>query len=360
MPKLRLSAFAALVAISTGFGLHAGAQTLQVAPEPGACVAKRAARADPLLEAKIAAAEQRIDQRQPGTWAALNDLGQYACAVTGDRQPVDKAFRRCISDCADDRDVYFAHVFYANVLEQFGDLLGAENQYLQALLSRDEPQTAYTAYMSYATMLERQRRTRDALDVLNRFAGEWSYRSPPMQLKLSLMRSLGMDTRAEEAAAQARSDADLMRTRTDAPPMSAVPVERNPLAQLAFSRTVEVQGSAWIEPAAEGGAPGPGRLYYRRASVPDPSTFARVVTFQPGQRFVVVADVGAVGCRVAVDDARYDVEDCPWRSGRADASLFRVVDERTPLEPPLRIRVQSPLSGELVEVPAAGRPAASE
>jgi hypothetical protein len=206
-------------------------------------------------------------------------------------------------------------------------------------------------------MLERHRRTRDALDILNRFAGDWSYRSPPLQLKLSLMRKLGMDTRAEEAAARLRSDTDLARTRLDAPPMSAIPVESNPLAQLAFGRTIEVLGDAWIEPAA-GGTPGSGRLYYRRASMPDPSAFAHTVAFASGQRFVVVADLGTAGCRIAVGEARYDVEECPWRSGRADASLFRVVDERTPLDPPLRVRVRSPLSGELVELPGAGRPAA--
>ena len=357
MRELWLSTCAALAVAGASSGV--GAQPFQSASEPAACAAKRAVQTDPLLAAKIAAVERSIDRRQPGAWAALADLGQYACVVTGDRQPADTAFRLCISRCADERDVYFAYIFYAQVLERFGDLLGAENQYLHALQSRDDPQSAYTAYMSYAQMLERQRRTRDALDVLNRFAGDWSYRSPPLQMKLSLMRKLVMDTRAEEAAARGRSDADLTRTRLDAPPMSAIPVERNPLAQLAFGRTIEVLAHAWIEPAAEGGAPAPGRLYYRRVSTPDPSTFARTVAFLPGQSFVVVADVGAAGCRIAVDDARYDVEDCPWRSGREDASLFRVVDDRTPLEPPLRIRVQSPRSGELVEFPRADRPAIS-
>jgi len=257
--------------------------------------------------------------------------------------PVDAAFRRCIRDCANERDIYFARNTYAQVLERFGDLSGAENQYLQALEASDDPHRAFTAHYGYATMLERHGRPRDALDVLNRFAGDWSYVSPTMQLKLSLMRELGMDTRAEEEAAKRRSNSDLVLTRLDAPPMSAIPVEQNSLAQNAFGRTIEVVGNAWIEPAADGGGPGPGRLYYRRAGMPDPSTFARRVALTPGQRFLVVADLGASGCRVAVGDARYDVEECPWRSGRADAGLFRVVDERTPLPPPISVQPRPPL-----------------
>jgi hypothetical protein len=325
--------------------LDAAAQPFPSAPAPAPCVAPtRAAQADARLAEKIAAADRMIEAGRPGAWTALADLAQYACAVTGDRLAVDAAFRRCIRDCADERDVYFAHIFYAQTLERFDDLLGAENQFLQALQSREEPQDAYTAYMGYATMLERHGRARDALDVLNRFAGDWSYRSPPMQLELSLMRQLGMDTRAEEEAAKQRSDADLVRTRLDSPPMSAIPVERNPLAQAAFGRTIEVVGNVSIEPAAEAGAPGPGRLVYRRASMPDPSGFAKTVALVPGQRFVAVADLGASGCRVAVGDARYDLEDCPWRSGRSDANLFRVVDERTPLAPPVDLRPTSPVA----------------
>ena len=312
MSKLWLISCAALSVAGAGFGLDAGAQSYQELTEPVACVANRAAQPDPVLAAKVAAADQSIGQGKPGAWSALADLGQYACVATGDRQPADAAFRRCISRCVDERDVYFARIFYANVLERFGDLLGAENQYLQALQSSRDAQRGYTAYM---------------------------------------------DTRAEEAAAKGRSDADLARTRSDAPPLSAIPVESNSLAQLAFGRTIEVVGNAWIEPA-DGSSRGSGVLNYRRASMPDPRTFARTVAFASGQRFVVVADLGAAGCRIAVGDARYDVEECPWRSGRADAGLFRVVDERTPLEPALRIRVRSPVSGELVESPRGGRPAA--
>jgi hypothetical protein len=323
--------------------LDAAAQPFPSPPAPAPCVAPRTAtEADSALAEKIAAADRVIEAGRPGVWTALADLAQYSCAVTGDRLPADAAFRRCIRDCADERDVYFAHIFYAQTLEQFDDLLGAENQYLQALQSREKPQDAYTAYMGYATMLERHGRTRDALDVLNRFAGDWSYRSPPLQLKLSLMRALGMDTRAEEDAAKERSDADLVRTRLDSPPLSAIPVERNPLAQGAFGRTIEVAAEVWIEPAAEAGV-GPGRLVYRRASMPDPSAFARRVVLEPGQYFVVVADLGDSGCRVLVDRARYDVEDCPWRTGRVDANLFRVVDERTPLAPPVDLRPKPPV-----------------
>jgi hypothetical protein len=159
-----------------------------------------------------------------------------------------------------------------------------------------------------------------------------------MQLKLSLMRELGMDTLAEEEAAKRRSNADLVLMRLDAPPLSAIPVERNPLAQSAFGRTIEVVGNASIEPAEDGGAAAPGRLFYRRAGTPDPPAFARRVALTPGQRLLVVAEFGTSGCRVAVGDARYDVEECPWRSGRADAALFRVLEERTPV--PARVRVQ--------------------
>jgi tetratricopeptide (TPR) repeat protein len=329
--------------LAASLALDAGGQPFASPPAQPCVAPRRAAPADPLLAAKIAAADRRIEAKTPGAWTALADLAQYACAVTGDRLPADAAFRRCFRECADEREVYFAHWFYAQTLERFGDLLGAENQYLAALQSRDDPQNAYTAYMSYATLLERQGRTRDALDVLQRFAGDWSYRSPPMQLELWLMRKLGMDTGAEEEAAKRRPDTDLARTRTDAPPMSAIPVERNPLAQAAFGRTIEAVGNAWIEPTAEAGAPRPGLLLYRRASMPDPTTFARRVELQPGQRFVVVVDLGASGCRVAVNDARYDLEEGPWRTGRADASLFRVVEERTPLPPPFALRITPPL-----------------
>jgi tetratricopeptide (TPR) repeat protein len=333
----------ALLTLAAGPEHEAIAQPFFTPPAPACVAPKRATRADSLLADKIAAADRSIEAGKPGAWTALADLAQYACAITGDRLPADAAFRRCIRECTDERDVYFAHVIYAQMLDRFGDVLGAENQYLQALQSRDEPQDAYTAYIGYANMLERQGRTRDALDVLNRFAGDWSYRSPTMQLKLSLMRELGMDTQAEEEGAKQRPDTDLARTRADSPPLSAIPVERNPLAQAAFGRTIEVVGNAWIEPAAEAGAPRPGQLLYRRASMPDPRTFARSVALAPGQRFVVVVDLGTSGCRVAVGDARYDLEECPWRTGRADAGLFRVVEERTPLAPPVVVRPRPPL-----------------
>ena len=334
----------AALALAAGVEVGAGAQLFRAMPEPQPCVAKRVApAADPRLTEKIAGADRAIDAAKPGAWTALADLAQYSCAVTGDRLPVDAAFRRCIRDCAHERDIYFARNTYAQVLERFGDLSGAENQYLQALQASDDPHRAYTAHYGYATMLERHGRTRDALDVLNRFAGDWSYVSPTMQLKLSLMRELGMDTRAEEEAAKRRSDSDLVLTRLDAPPLSAIPVEQNSLAQNAFGRTIEVVGNAWIESAAGGSAPGPGRLYYRRAGTSDPAAFKRSVELKPGQRFLVVADLGASGCRVAVGEARYDVEECPWRSGRADASLFRVVDERTPLPPAISVQPRSPI-----------------
>ena len=334
----------AALTLAASLGHDAVAQPFS-APAAPACVPKKARQADALLAGKIAAADRSIAAGKPGTWTALADLAQYSCAVTGDRLPADAAFRRCFRECTDEREIYFAHWFYAQMLERFGDLLGAENQYLAALQSRDDPENAYTAYMSYATMLERQGRTRDALDVLDRFAGDWSYRSPPMQRKLALMRELGMDTRVEEEAAKQRPDSDLARTRADAPPMSAIPVERNPLAQAAYGRTIEVIGNAWIEPAQGAGAtaPQPGHLRYHRASMPDPRTFARSVELTPGQRFVVVVNLGESGCRVAVGDARYDLEECPWRSGRADASLFRIVEERTPLPPPLVVRPMPPL-----------------
>lgn len=324
----------------------AAPQAFPSPPAPAPCVAPRTApEADAALAEKIAAADRMIAAGRPGAWTALADLAQFSCAVTGDRRPADAAFRRCIRDCADERDSYFAHIFYAQTLERFGDLLGAENEYLRALQSREKPQDAYTAYMGYATMLERHGRARDALDVLNRFAGDWSYRSPPLQLKLSLMRALGIDTRSEEDAAKQRSDADLARTRLDAPPLSAIPVEQNPLAQAAFGQTIEVVGNASIERAADGGSPQPGRLYYRRASMPDPTTFAGSVTLAPGQRFVVVANLGASGCRVLLGASRYDVVECPWRTGGADASLFRVVDERTPLAAPVDVRPTPPVEG---------------
>ena len=335
--------FAFALTLAVGRAPDAVAQPFMPPSAPPCLATKNPGHADSRLADKIAAADRSIEAGKPGTWTALADLAQYVCAITGDRLPADAAFRRCFRVCADRRDIYFARWFYAQMLERFNDLLGAENQYLAALQSRDDPENAYTAYMSYAAMLQRHGRTRDALDVLNRFAGDWSYRSPTMQLKLSLMRQLGMDTLAEEEAAKRRPDTDLVRTRTDMPPMSAIPVDRNSLAQAPFGRTIEVVGHALIEPAAEAGAPQPGHLRYHRASMPDPKTFARTVALGPGQRFVVVVDLGESGCRVAVGDTRYDLEECPWRTGRTDVGLFRVVEEGTPLSPPLVVRPAPPL-----------------
>ncbi|MEO8465563.1 MAG: tetratricopeptide repeat protein [Gammaproteobacteria bacterium] len=335
----------AVLALTAGADLTATAQALPSASAsaPAACVAtKKPTNSEPRLAERVAAADRAIKARRPGAWAALAELAHYSCEIMGDRQPADAAFRRCLRECADARDVYFAHVYYALMLERFGDEPGAEQQYLEALQSRDDPQNAYMAYMSYATMLDRRGRPRDALDLLNRFAGDWSYFSPPLQLKLSLMRALGLDAGAEEQAAKLRPATDLVRTRLDSPPLSAIPVEANPMAQNAFGRTIEVVGKAWIEPAAEAGPPKPGLLIYHRASMPNPAAFVRNVALEPGLRFIVVADLGASGCRALVGDARYDLVECPWRSGRADADLFRVVDEKTPLPPPFVLRPRSP------------------
>ncbi len=392
----------AVLAVAAGVPFGAAAQPFSV-PRGPACVAPpRASQADSRLADKIAAADRSIEAGKPGTWTALADLAQYACSIAGDRLPVDAAFRRCFRECADEREIYFAHWMYAQTLERFGDLLGAENQYLAALQSRDDPENAYTAYMSYASMLQRQGRTRDALDVLNRFAGDWSYRSPTMQLKLSLMRELGMDTFAEEEAAKRRPDTDLARTRNDMPPMSAIPVERNPLAQAPFGRTIEVAGNAWIEPAqgAGAGTPGPGHLLYHRASMPDPKTFARSVALAPGQRFVVVVDLGDVwlprrGRRCALRPRGVPVAQRPRGRGpvssrggedagaarvrraadaaaarrpdaavRAGAALVRMADDlselrgiRTPRgEGPLRIRARAGLASRRRKRRRSGRP----
>ena len=342
--------------MSNRFLLSCALLTLAASPEPEAvaqpfftppapaCVAPtKATQADSLLADKIAAADRSIEAGKPGAWTALADLAQYACAIVGDRLPADAAFRRCIRQCADERDVYFAHV-----------ILRADARSVRRCARRGEPVPPSASIEGQAPrrvhgvhgLREHARATRPNARRARRaepFCGEWSYRSPTMQLKLSLMRKLGMDTQAEEEAAKQRPDTDLARMRADAPPMSAIPVERNPLAQAAFGRTIEVVGNAWIEPAAEAGAPQPGHLLYRRASMPDPRTFARSVALAPGQRFVVVVDLGTSGCRVAVDDARYDLEECPWRTGRADADLFRVVEERTPLAPPVVVRPRPPI-----------------
>jgi hypothetical protein len=56
---------------------------------------------------------------------------------------------------------------------------------------------------------------------------------------------------------------------------------------------------------------------------------------------------------VLVDRARYDVEDCPWRTGRVDANLFRVVEERAPLAPPVDLRPRPPVEEGAPESVAA-------
>jgi tetratricopeptide (TPR) repeat protein len=306
-------------------------------PTPTACAAPSAqVGADDRLATKIEAVERHIGDREPIAWPKLADLAQYACAI-GDRGAVDNAFLRCFRDCVDEHDVYLAHVYYAATLERFGDLLGAENQYLDAITAEPDPSEALSAYSGYAGLLERSGRPREALDLLNRLPAGSGAATNAWPLKLALMRELGMDLRGV-----APPTGSPRVTRID-PPLSAIPVEDNPLAQSAFATAIEVTADVWIEPKAGVSVEQPGHLYYHRASTPDPAAFERRLLLTRGEQFLVVADLGSEGCRVLVGDARYDIETCPWRGAAATTeTLFRVVGERVPAPPPFRAIVRSP------------------
>ncbi len=82
----------AALTLGAGMGLAAAAQPFGPPPAP-ACVAPGKASQSDALADKIAAADRSIEAGKPGTWTALADVAQYACAVTGDRQRCKRSHR---------------------------------------------------------------------------------------------------------------------------------------------------------------------------------------------------------------------------------------------------------------------------
>lgn len=309
-------------------------------PPQRLCAAPAAgSQTDSRLIDKIAAAERALDDRQPNVWPKLAQLAQYAC-VLGARAAVEPLLQRCLRECADDRDRYVTHIAYASLLEGSGDLLGAETQYSAAIASRADPADAVTAYYNYALLLDRSGRPQDALNLLNRLPQDPRTTSAVMPLKRWVMGELGIDTK------------DLLATMPRAPvggptdiPLSAIPIEDNPLAQSPFAQRIEVSSDVWVEPKNGATAVQPAHLYYHRAHFADPSTFEKRFQIKQGEHFDVVADLGESGCRILFRANRYDLDDCPWRSSPTSAAgaVFHVIGTvRSP--PPLEFKFEPPVS----------------
>lgn len=302
--------------------------------------------ADINVDEIAAAAEHAIDTQPRNVWPALGRLSMAACAI-GSREAVDRVFARCFTACVDDTDRYVAEIEYATVLERFGDALGAELHFQRAIALRAEPDDALTAYTNYAAFLDRSGRPRDALELLARFpldsrAAVWVY-----PLQVGLMYKLGMgDSPEMKALVRAHFGPDgaggpmrFGRPPIDVP-LSAIPVEDNPLAQRPFAKRISVSADVTLEPRVRATGVEPGHLYYLRVMMPDLTKREAKTLIARGETFDDVVDLGATGCRILWRGSRYDVEDCPWRAGSARASeartLYAIVDDR--------VRTQSPLA----------------
>jgi hypothetical protein len=98
-------------------------------------------------------------------------------------------------------------------------------------------------------------------------------------------------------------------------PLSAIPVEDNPLAQRPFAKRISVSADVTLEPRARATGVEPAHLYYLRVMMPDLTTREAKTLIARGETFDDVVDLGATGCRILWHGSRYDVEDCPWRAG---------------------------------------------
>jgi hypothetical protein len=292
------------------------------------------------------AAEHAIDSQPRNVWPALGRLSMAACAI-GSRDAVDRVFAHCFVACTDETDRYVAEIEYATVLERFGDALNAELHFQRAIALKAEPEDALTAYTNYAAFLDRSDRPRDALELLNRFAPDSRAAVAVYPLQMGLMYKLGMgDSPEMKALVRAHVGPDgaggpmrFGRPPIDVP-LSAMPIEDNPLAQRAFAKRISVSADVTLEPRARAAGVEPAHLYYRGVMMHDLSQREAKTLVPRGETFDDVADLGATGCRILWHDARYDVEDCPWRAGSAragEARTYTIVDDK--------VRAQSPLAG---------------
>jgi tetratricopeptide (TPR) repeat protein len=340
-----LASTVALAALAAALSFEARAQPLGM-PVQRCGTAMNPRTADINVDELAAAAERAIDTQPRNVWPALGRLSMGACAI-GSRDAVDRVFARCFTACVDETDRYVAEIEYATTLERFGDALGAELHFRRAIALKGEPEDALTAYTNYAAFLDRSGRARDALELLNRFALDSRAAVSVYPLKVQLMYKLGMGDSPEMKALMrafigpdgAGGPMRFGRPAIDVP-LSAMPVEDNPLAQRPFAKRISVAADVTLEPRGRVTGVEPAHLYYGRVMMPDLSKREAKILIPRGETFDDVADLGATGCRILWHDARYDVEDCPWRAGSARASeartIYAIVDDK--------VRTQSPLA----------------
>jgi tetratricopeptide (TPR) repeat protein len=333
----------ALVALALGSPFEAHAQPLGMPVQR--CGAPRdPGLADPNVGELAAEAERAIDTQQRNVWPALGRLSMGACAMAA-RDVVDRVFARCFTACVDEVDRYVAEIEYATTLERFGDALGAELHFQRAIALKPDPESALTAYTNYAAFLDRSGRPRDALELLNRIPPDSNGARSMFPLKVILMQKLGMQN-SPEMAALTRTPPPFGRPPIDVP-LSAIPAEDNALAQRPFAKRIEVSADVTIEPRARATGVVPAHLYYRRASMPDPSTFEATARIARGETFDDIVDLGASGCRILWHGARYDVDDCPWRAGSARAqeapTLYAIVDDKVRTQPAIQFLPTPPV-----------------
>ena len=343
---------AALLVLTLFVPSEAGAQGFGM-PVQRCGTALNPRSADINVDEIAAAAEHAIDTQPRNVWPALGRLSMAACVI-GSRAVVDRVFARCFTACVDETDRYVAEIEYATVLERFGDGLGAELHFQRAIALKTDPEDALTSYTNYATFLDRSGRPRDALELLKRFPLDSRAAVSVYPLKMGLMLKLGMGDSPEMAALTrafrgpdgAGGPMRFGRPPIDVP-MSAMPVENNPLAQRAFVKRISVAADVTLEPRARATGVEPAHLYYGSVMMRDLSQREAKTLVPRGETFDDVADLGAMGCRIQWKDSRYDVEDCPWRPGSARASeartLYKIVDDK--------IRAQNPLAGILPRPP---------
>ncbi|HUO66556.1 MAG TPA: tetratricopeptide repeat protein [Gammaproteobacteria bacterium] len=343
MYRLSVASTVALVALSVALPFEARAQPLGMAVQQ--CGAPRApGLVDPNVSELAAAAERAIDTQQRNVWPTLGRLSMGACAM-GVRDVVDRVFTRCFTECVDETDRYVAEIEYATTLERFGDALGAELHFQRAIALKDEPENALTAFTNYAAFLDRSGRPRDALELLNRIPANSNAARSMYPLKLVLMQKLGMQG-SPEMAALTRAPPPFGRPPIDVP-LSAIPAEDNPLAQRPFAKRIAVSADVTIEPRASATGVETAHLYYRRASMPDPSAFEATARIPRGETFDDIVDLGASGCRILWHGARYDIDDCPWRAGSTRAqeapALYSIVDDKVRTQPAISFRPTPPV-----------------
>jgi tetratricopeptide (TPR) repeat protein len=187
-----------------------------VFPPPRACAEPAAASdvARQALDMEAATTDRLMNQGRAGFVKFAIDIAEHACQ-SADRPRLDALFQRCMRECVEETDRYFAHVEYGAALERFGDDRAAETVFQQAIKLRGGLPDGLVAYNRYALLLYRLGRTREALDLLNRLdPDELRPQSSVAQIKEGLMRELNLRSveRAVSPASRAPDGATGLRT----------------------------------------------------------------------------------------------------------------------------------------------------